>query len=144
MDRSEIADLEKQMTKDGPDVKSPYISNPHLLFKNYKHIHKKVEAISARMIQGMKCYNFSGVEPKIIRDKYQIIKEIKESTFSNVYFAKNLRNNKPVSLKRIKDDKAYFDQSLGEIYVLEYLKKNGSPQKNSFLEFQEAFYFNVS
>ena len=80
----------------------------------------------------------------MVRDKYQIIKEIKESTFSNVYFAKNLRNNKPVSVKRIKDGKSYFDQSLNEIFVLDYLKKNGSPQKHNFLDLHESFYFNVT
>lgn len=144
MNRGDIAELEKQLTKDGPDVKSPYIGSFQLSFRNNKHIHKKIETVSTRMIQGIKCYSFSGVEPKVIRDKYQIMKEIKESTFSNVFYAKNLRNSKPVSIKRIKDDKAYFDQSLGEIYVLDYLKKGGNPHKNNFLDFHEAFYFNVS
>lgn len=140
----ELPDLEKQLTKDGPDTKSPYIANSYFVFRNYKAIHKKIETLSTKMIQNIKFFSFSGVSSNIVRDKYQIVKEIKESTFSNVYYAKNLRNNKAVSIKRIKDDKSYFDQSLGEIYVLDYLKKQGNPQKHCFLDLQESFYFNVS
>ena len=47
-------------------------------------------------------------------------------------------------LKKIKPEPAYFDQSLTEIHVLEYLKKHGCPRKRHFIEIYEHFYYNVS
>ena len=79
-----------------------------------------------------------------VRDKYEIISELKESTFSHVYLAKNIKTEKLFCIKKIKDDKNFVDQSLTEIYVLDYLKKTGDPAKNNFLDLYEYFYFNVS
>lgn len=91
----------------------------------------------------LKVYMYSKADFSIIRDKYEIIRQIKESTFSHVYYSKNIRTGKPVSIKMIKNDKNYLDQSLGEIYILHYLKKCGSSSKYNFLELKEAFYYNV-
>ena len=47
-------------------------------------------------------------------------------------------------LKKIRDDKNFVDQSFLEIYILNYLNKNGNPSKYNFLALSDFFYFNVS
>lgn len=143
MDRHEIPILEKQLASDRLENKCQLSPKPKLCYKDYRSIAKKIEPLSTKMILNLKTYIYNKADFSIIRDKYEIIKELKESTFSNVYYSKNLRNGKPVSIKKIKDDKTFFDQSLNEIYVLDYLKKCGPPNKYNFLDLQEAFYYNV-
>lgn len=114
-----------------------------MTFKDYNSIVKKIASVSKKIAFNLKFYIYVDADLSIIRDKYEIVKQLKESTFSFVYLAKNMRSGKPVSIKKIKNDKTFFDQSLSEIYILDYLKKSGNPTKNNFLDFQEAFYFNV-
>lgn len=92
----------------------------------------------------MKVYIYNTTDAHIIREKYEIINELKESTFSNVYLVRNIKTEKLFCVKKIKDDKNYLDQSLSEIYVLDYLRKTGDPSKNRFVDLHEFFYFNVS
>ena len=40
--------------------------------------------------------------------------------------------------------KEYFDQSLHEIYVLNYLAQNARPNEDNFLQLLDCFYVNVS
>ena len=48
-----------------------------------------------------------------------------------------------VCLKRIKDDKNFLDQSLMEIYVLDYLSQQGKSAEHNFLQLYEHFYHNA-
>ena len=81
-------------------------------------------------------------DPRLIGNKYSITTSYKKSTFASIYIGQNVKNNKVVCIKKIKDDKAYFDQSLMEIFILDYLKKSGNPNKYNFLEMYEYFYLN--
>lgn len=43
-------------------------------------------------------------------------------------------------VKKIKDDKHFLDQSLMEIQILKFLKKEGDPNEHNFLELFDYFY----
>jgi len=47
-------------------------------------------------------------------------------------------------VKKIKDDKNFLDQSLMEIYVLNYLNEMGRHNEHNFLAMVEYFYLNVA
>jgi hypothetical protein len=55
----------------------------------------------------------------------------------------NVKTKTKVCMKIIKDSKSFFDQSLREIHILEYLRKSGNSQKDRFLFMHEYFYLNV-
>lgn len=112
--------------------------------RDYSHLSKKIEGFSNKMGFEMKVFIYNTSDSHIIREKYEILSELKESTFSNVYLVKNIKTDKLLCVKKIKDDKNFLDQSLSEIYVLDYLKKNGDALKFRFLDLHEFFYFNVS
>ena len=112
--------------------------------RDYSHLNKKIEGFSNKMGFAMKVYIYNTSDSHIIREKYEILSELKESTFSNVYLVKNIKTEQLFCVKKIKDDKNFLDQSLSEIYVLDYLKKTGDALKHRFLDLHEFFYFNVS
>lgn len=112
--------------------------------RDYSHLNKKIEGFSNKMGFDLKVYIYNTTDAHIIREKYEIVSELKESTFSNVYLVRNIKTEKLFCIKKIKDDKNYLDQSLSEIYVLDYLRKTGDPSKNRFVDIHEYFYFNVN
>lgn len=48
-----------------------------------------------------------------------------------------------VCLKIIKNNKDFFDQSLDEIKLLQYLKDSGDPDEHHFLRMYDYFYYKV-
>lgn len=120
------------------------VENNKIASRDYAHLYKKIETFSNKIGIDLKVYIYNSKDPQNIREKYKIISELKESTFSNVYLAQNIKTEKLFCIKKIKDDKNFLDQSLSEIYVLDYLKKTGDPTKNRYLDLHEYFYFNVS
>lgn len=120
------------------------IESSKLVAKDYSYLAKKIESFSNRMTFDLKVYIYNNSDTNNIRDKYEIISELKESTFSNVYLARNIKTDKLFCIKKIKDDKNFLDQSLTEIYILDYLRKTGDPIKHHFLDLHEYFYFNVN
>lgn len=112
--------------------------------RDYSHLSKKIEGFSNKMGFDMKVYIYNSNDGNIIREKYEIISELKESTFSNVYLVRNIKTDKLFCIKKIKDDKNFLDQSLSEVYVLDYLRKTGDSVRHRFLELHEYFYFNVT
>lgn len=54
------------------------------------------------------------------------------------------KTDRKVCVKRIKDDKQFFDQSLQEIYILNYIAQNGRSNEDNFLQMLDCFYLNVS
>lgn len=65
-----------------------------------------------------------------------------ESTFSYIYKCSILKTDKYFSIKKIKDNKNFVDQSIFEIYILSYLKKKGNHNRYNFLDLIEFFYYN--
>ena len=52
-----------------------------------------------------------------------------------------MKTGKHYCLKIIENNKDYFDQSLDEIKILNYLKENGDLQENHILEIKDYFYY---
>jgi hypothetical protein len=46
-------------------------------------------------------------------------------------------------LKKVKEDKDFFDQSIIEIYILELLNSSARASEYNFLQMYDYFYFNV-
>lgn len=103
-----------------------------------------IENFSTRMTFDLRVNIFTKLQFSSIMDKYEVVNELKESTFSIVYKIFNIQTKQQFCIKKIKDDKNFLDQSLMEIYVLDYLGKSGNPHKNNILDVHEYFYFNVS
>ena len=83
--------------------------------KDYSKLAKSIEKFSTRMAFDIKVYIFTNSDSNNIRDKYEIISELKESTFSHVYLARNIKTEKLFCIKKIKDDKNFFDQHLQKV-----------------------------
>ena len=143
MNNEEIDDLDEQLEKSRIKSNNMEIENSKISQHDYSYLAKKIENYSCRMTFDMKVYIYNNNDIKNIRDKYEILNELKESTFSHVYLARNIKTDKLFCIKKIKDDKNFLDQSLTEIYILDYLRKTGDPSKNNFLDLHEYFYFNV-
>lgn len=47
-------------------------------------------------------------------------------------------------IKRIKDNKEFFDQAIQEVYFLNYINQHGNPNEFNFLKLLDCFYLNVS
>lgn len=46
-------------------------------------------------------------------------------------------------IKRIKDNKEFFDQAIQEVYFLNYLNQDRGTNEFNFLELVDCFYINV-
>ena len=122
----------------------------YLFKKKEKFVEKKIKKTNNKNFEKysdkFRIYLKIYVEKKItniIRDKFVIKDLICESTFSYIYNCYKKRDKeKKFIAKKIKNEKIFFDQSIFEIYILNYLKKKGNPQKNNFLEIIEYFYYN--
>lgn len=144
LDSEELPELDKQLQQNNTKSMAMEIETSRATNKDYSYLAKKIEGFSNRMTFDVKVYIYNNMNPNNIREKYQIINELKESTFSNVYLARNIKTDKLHCIKKIKDDKNFLDQSLSEIYILDYLKKTGDPVKHNFLDIHEYFYYNVT
>lgn len=111
---------------------------------DHSNLIRMIEGFSTRMSFDLQVSIFTKLEQGNIMDKYEIIIKLKESTFSKVYKIINVRTKQTFCMKRIKDNKNFLDQSLMEIYILDYLGKSGNPHKHNILDVHEYFYFNVS
>ena len=69
----------------------------------------------------MKIFLYREEAKKRVIQKYEIQEQLIESTFSFVYLVKDLQTKKIYCMKKIKNDKEFFDQSLMEVYILNYL-----------------------
>lgn len=66
---------------------------------------------------------------------------IAESTFSYIYRCEDVHTNQTLAAKIIKEKKLYFDQSIYEAYILEFIKKKADPKKTPILSIQSVFYY---
>ena len=139
-----MAELDKQLERSGVRAHKMEIEGARPVVRDYSHLSKKIEGFSSKMGFDMKVYIYASSDSHVVREKYEIVSELKESTFSHVYLVRNIKTEKLFCAKKIKDDKNFLDQSLSEVYVLDYLRKTGDPTRNRFLDLHEYFYFNVS
>lgn len=140
----DVKDLDRQLDKQLNFTKKSMRESKSICLKEYKKILTKIERISERKQFDLKVYIHDGIDADNVADRYRIIKKIDESTFSDIFLLKELKTDKEFCLKRIKNNKDFMNQSLMEIFILNYLSKSTNPFKQTVLEIKDFFYLNVS
>ena len=77
----------------------------------------------------------------LIAGRYQILGYLGNAAFSKAVKFLDIKDNVLVCLKIIENNKYYFDQSLDEIKVLNYVNSNGDPDELNFLKAIDFFYY---
>ena len=85
--------------------------------------------------------DFKIVINNLIAGRYQILGYLGNAVFSKAVKCLDTKDNVLVCLKIIENNKGYFDQSLDEIKVLNFVNKNGDPDKLHFLKAIDYFYY---
>ena len=85
--------------------------------------------------------DFKIVINNLIAGRYQILGYLGNAAFSKAVKCLDTKTNTLVCLKIIENNKNYFDQSLDEIKVLNFINSNGDPDEYNFLKFIDFFYY---
>ena len=85
--------------------------------------------------------DFKIVINNLIAGRYQILGYLGNAAFSKAVKCLDTKNNNLVCLKIIENNKNYFDQSLDEIKVLNFVNSNGDPDELNFLKAIDFFYY---
>lgn len=89
--------------------------------------------------------DFQPQRHSVIANRYQVLDTLGHAAFSTalqcVDLASDLRDPEHVCLKCIKNNKDFFDQSLDEIKLLQYINSAGDPDKHHVLRLYDYFYF---
>ena len=85
--------------------------------------------------------DFKIVINNLIAGRYQILGYLGNAAFSKAVKCLDTKDNVLVCLKIIENHKNYFDQSLDEIKVLNFVNSNGNPDELNFLKAIDFFYY---
>ena len=85
--------------------------------------------------------DFKIVINNLIAGRYQILGYLGNAAFSKAVKCLDTKDNVLVCLKIIENNKNYFDQSLDEIKVLNFVNNNGDPDELNFLKAIDFFYY---
>ena len=85
--------------------------------------------------------DFKIVINNLIAGRYQIMAYLGNAAFSKAVKCLDIKENKLVCLKIVENNKNYFDQSLDEIKILNYINSNGNPDELHFLKVIDFFYY---
>ena len=85
--------------------------------------------------------DFKIVINNLIAGRYQILGYLGNAAFSKAVKCLDTKDNVLVCLKIIENNKNYFDQSLDEIKVLNFVNSNGNPDELNFLKEIDFFYY---
>ena len=85
--------------------------------------------------------DFKIVINNLIAGRYQILGYLGNAAFSKAVKCLDTKTNTLVCLKIIENNKNYFDQSLDEIKVLNFVNANGEPDELNFLKSIDFFYY---
>eukprot|EP00210_Caulerpa_lentillifera_P004844 g4625.t1 len=77
----------------------------------------------------------------VIAGRYQVLKEVGSAVFSKAIKALDLKHNKEVCLKMVKNVKDYFDQSLDEIKLLKFVNRLDPDDKQGVVRLLDFFYY---
>ncbi|XP_042406790.1 cyclin-dependent kinase G-1-like isoform X1 [Zingiber officinale] len=84
---------------------------------------------------------FPVILKSVIAGRYYITKYLGSAAFSKVVQAHDLHTGMDVSLKIIKNDKDFFDQSLDEIKLLKFVNKHDPSDEHHVLCLYDYFYY---
>ena len=80
----------------------------------------------------------------VMAGRYCVIEQLGSATFSKVIHARDLMSGVDVSLKIIRNEKDFFDQSLDEIKLLKFVNKHDPTDEHHILRLYDYFYYQVS
>ena len=89
--------------------------------------------------------DFEGTCGTVIAGRYQVMEPMASGAFATAYQcvdAESMEDGDPqwVCLKVVKNNKEYFDQSLDEIKLLQYINSKGDPDRHHVLRLIDFFY----
>jgi len=76
----------------------------------------------------------------LIAGRYEFKEQISEAAFSITLKCMDIKEEREVCVKVIKNNKDFFDQSLDEIKLLEYLNRMGDADEKRFIRLYDYFY----
>lgn len=77
----------------------------------------------------------------VIAGRYQVLKEVGSAVFSKAIKALDLKENKEICLKMVKNVKDYFDQSLDEIKLLRFVNGLDPEDQQGVVRLLDYFYY---
>lgn len=84
---------------------------------------------------------FPIVVNSVIAGRYQVLQYLDSAAFSRAVRCLDLKHKLEVCIKIIRNSKDFFDQSLDEIKLLQFINCNGDPEENCVLQLFDYFYF---
>jgi hypothetical protein len=84
--------------------------------------------------------DFNPPRGAIIAGRYKVLGELGQAAFSTALQCVDMKNGEEVCLKMIKNNKDYFDQSIDEIKLLQYINTRGDPDEHHVLRLYDFFY----
>eukprot|EP01025_Chloroclados_australasicus_P031311 TRINITY_DN3167_c0_g1_i4.p1 TRINITY_DN3167_c0_g1~~TRINITY_DN3167_c0_g1_i4.p1 ORF type:complete len:1021 (-),score=158.73 TRINITY_DN3167_c0_g1_i4:1973-4954(-) len=135
---AEHMDLIETASRTSSDLHVDY--DPHFVEEQY-------EVFNLRIIHPKRRTGFE--DPKelmfrkldLIAGRYEVQDFVGSAAFSNAIFAFDIKEKRPVCLKIIKNRKDYFDQSLDEIKLLNYVNSNDPDDSKNVLRLHDYFYY---
>lgn len=91
----------------------------------------------------VKVFLFREEKKNMIRERYQITKELRQSASGAVLLCTNVKHGTSCVVKKVRDERRAFLQGLNEVFVLNQLREAGEPDRHCFVAVTEFFYFNV-
>eukprot|EP00759_Apiculatamorpha_spiralis_P020045 PhF_6_TR25620/c0_g1_i1/m.35977 len=85
--------------------------------------------------------DFPIVINSLIANRYQVMEYIGSAAFSRAVQCLDLKTGQTVCIKIIRNSKDFFDQSLDEIKLLQYLNTAGDSDDNCVLQLYDYFYY---
>jgi serine/threonine protein kinase len=85
--------------------------------------------------------DFPIVPNTVIAGRYQILQYLDSAAFSRAVKCLDLKHQHEVCIKIIRNSKDFFDQSLDEIKLLQYINAQGNADDHCVLQLYDFFYF---
>eukprot|EP01026_Neomeris_dumetosa_P060234 TRINITY_DN5676_c0_g1_i6.p1 TRINITY_DN5676_c0_g1~~TRINITY_DN5676_c0_g1_i6.p1 ORF type:complete len:879 (+),score=127.31 TRINITY_DN5676_c0_g1_i6:201-2837(+) len=145
-----------QVEEDAPNTLTQHIdaietasrvSSDHQLEYDPDFINEKYEVFNLRIIHPKGRTGFEEHKEQLfgkgdlVAGQYEVRDMVGSAAFSSAFYAYDIKNKRDVCLKIIKNKKDYFDQSLDEIKLLNYVNNADPDDHMNLLRLHDYFYY---